>query len=34
VPSAGKPGRALEWWLAQFDHEGTRKALLGWHRGR
>ena len=34
VPSAGKPGRALEWWLAQFDHAGTRKALLGWHRGR
>jgi len=34
VRSAGKPGRALEWWLAQFDHEGTRRALLERHRGR
>ncbi|WP_445287203.1 LysR substrate-binding domain-containing protein [Variovorax atrisoli] len=34
VPSAGKPGRALEWWLAQFEHEGTRRALLERHRGR
>ncbi|MDM0057093.1 LysR family transcriptional regulator [Variovorax fucosicus] len=32
--SAGKPGRALEWWLAQFEHEGTRRALLERHRGR
>ncbi|VWX62882.1 LysR family transcriptional regulator [Burkholderiales bacterium 8X] len=32
--SAGKPGRALEWWLAQFEHEGTRRALLELHRGR
>ncbi len=31
---AGKPGRALEWWLAQFEHEGTRRALLERHRGR
>ncbi|AVQ80857.1 MULTISPECIES: LysR family transcriptional regulator [Variovorax] len=34
VRSAGKPGRALEWWLAQFEHEGTRRALLERHRGR
>ncbi len=34
VRSAGKPGRALEWWLAQFDHEATRRALLERHRGR
>ncbi|WP_213954077.1 MULTISPECIES: LysR substrate-binding domain-containing protein [unclassified Variovorax] len=34
APSAGKPGRALEWWLAQFEHEGTRRALLERHRGR
>jgi DNA-binding transcriptional LysR family regulator len=34
VRSAGKPGRALEWWLAQFEHEGTRHALLERHRGR
>ncbi|MFS2101357.1 LysR family transcriptional regulator [Variovorax sp. Varisp85] len=32
--SAGKPGKALEWWLAQFEHEGTRRALLDRHRGR
>jgi len=31
---AGKPGRALEWWLAQFEHEGTRRALLERHLGR
>ena len=34
VRAAGKPGRALEWWLAQFEHEGTRRALLERHRGR
>jgi len=34
VPAAGRPGRALEWWLAQFEHEGTRLALLERHRGR
>jgi DNA-binding transcriptional LysR family regulator len=34
VRSAGKPGRALEWWLTQFEHEGTRRALLERHRGR
>jgi DNA-binding transcriptional LysR family regulator len=34
VRSAGGPGRALEWWLAQFDHEATRRALLERHRGR
>ena len=34
VRSVGKPGRALEWWLAQFEHEGTRRALLERHRGR
>lgn len=32
--SKGKPGRALEWWLAQFEHEATRRALLERHRGR
>jgi len=32
--AAGRPGRALEWWLAQFEHEGTRRALLERHRGR
>ncbi|VTU18405.1 HTH-type transcriptional activator AllS [Variovorax sp. SRS16] len=32
--TAGKPGRALQWWLAQFEHEGTRRALLERHRGR
>ena len=32
--TAGKPGRALEWWLEQFEHEGTRRALLERHRGR
>ncbi|MEJ8856640.1 LysR family transcriptional regulator [Variovorax robiniae] len=34
APSAGKPGRALEWWLGQLEHEGTRRALLERHRGR
>jgi DNA-binding transcriptional LysR family regulator len=34
VRSAGGPGRALEWWLAQFEHEATRRALLERHRGR
>ncbi len=34
VGSAGKPGRALQWWLSQFEHEATRKALLERHRGR
>ncbi|MGJ7611244.1 MULTISPECIES: LysR substrate-binding domain-containing protein [unclassified Variovorax] len=34
VRTAGKPGRALEWWLAQFELEGTRRALLERHRGR
>lgn len=34
VRSAARPGRALEWWLAQFEHEGTRRALLEQHRGR
>ncbi|MDM0045843.1 LysR family transcriptional regulator [Variovorax dokdonensis] len=29
-----KPGRALQWWLARFEHEGTRRALLENHRGR
>ncbi|MDM0112699.1 LysR family transcriptional regulator [Variovorax sp. J22R133] len=31
---AGGPGHALEWWLARFEHEGTRRALLENHRGR
>ena len=34
VRTAGKPGRALQWWLEQFEHEGTRRALLERHRGR
>jgi len=34
VRSAGKAGRALAWWLAQLEHEGTRRALLEQHRGR
>ncbi|MET0211321.1 MAG: LysR substrate-binding domain-containing protein, partial [Burkholderiaceae bacterium] len=34
APPLGKPGRALAWWLAQFEHEGTRSALLQRHRGR
>ena len=32
--SAGQAGRALAWWLAQFEHEGTRRALLERHSGR
>ncbi|MGJ7579095.1 LysR family transcriptional regulator [Variovorax sp. RHLX14] len=32
--AAGHAGRALTWWLAQLDHEGTRRALLERHRGR
>lgn len=31
---AGQPGHGLTWWLAQFEHEGTRRALLERHRGR
>ena len=31
--SAASPGRALKWWLAQFEHDGTRQALLHRHRG-
>lgn len=34
VRAAGHAGRALTWWLAQLDHEGTRRALLERHRGR
>ena len=34
VRSAGSPGKALAWWLAQFEHESTRTALLERHRGR
>lgn len=34
VPSAGSPGKALEWWLAQLAHDGTQQALLERHRGR
>lgn len=34
APLHGKPGQALQWWLAQLDHEGTRRALLERHRGR
>jgi DNA-binding transcriptional LysR family regulator len=34
APSSGKPGRALEWWLAQFDREATCIALLERHRSR
>ena len=33
VRSAGAPGKALQWWLSQFEHEGTRRALLERHRG-
>ena len=32
--SAGSPGRAMQWWLERFEHEGTRRALLERHRGR
>jgi len=34
VRSAGSPGRAMQWWLERFEHEGTRRALLERHRGR
>ena len=34
VPASGSPGHALQWWLARFEHEGTRRALLENHRGR
>ena len=34
APGTGKPGRALEWWLAQFEREATRTALLEGHRSR
>ncbi|HYP83745.1 LysR family transcriptional regulator [Variovorax sp.] len=34
VSGSGQPGRALTWWLARFEHEGTRRALLENHRGR
>ena len=33
-PSAGSPGHALEWWLAQLEHENTRRALLERHHAR
>ena len=33
VRPVASPGRALQWWLAQFEHEGTRQALLHRHRG-
>ncbi len=28
---AGRPGRALQWWLDQLAHDGTRLALLEQH---
>jgi molybdate transport repressor ModE-like protein len=34
VRSTAGPGRALQWWLDRFEHEGTRLALLERHRGR
>lgn len=34
VRSAAQPGLALQWWLSQFEHAGTRDALLSRHRGR
>jgi DNA-binding transcriptional LysR family regulator len=34
APTAGRPGRGMQWWLEQFEHEGTRRALLERHRGR
>jgi len=34
VPQNGSAGHALQWWLARFEHEGTRRALLENHRGR
>ena len=33
-PARASPGARCEWWLAQFEHEGTRRALLERHRGR
>jgi DNA-binding transcriptional LysR family regulator len=33
VGAAGVAGKALQWWLSQFEHEGTRRALLERHRG-
>ena len=32
--AAGEPGLALQWWLGQLEHAGTREALLTRHRGR
>jgi len=32
--TAGEPGLALQWWLGQFEHAGTREALLTRHRGK
>ncbi|MDA7417976.1 LysR family transcriptional regulator [Xenophilus arseniciresistens] len=32
--AAGQPGLALQWWLRQLEHAGTREALLTQHRGR
>lgn len=32
--AAGQPGLALQWWLGQLEHAGTRDALLTQHRGR
>ncbi|RYF75984.1 MAG: LysR family transcriptional regulator [Comamonadaceae bacterium] len=34
VRSAGSPGRALAWWLAQCERDTTRTALLQRHRSR
>jgi DNA-binding transcriptional LysR family regulator len=34
APAASRPGRALQWWLARLEHEGTRRALLEGHRAR
>lgn len=31
TPAAGPPGLALQWWLQQLDHAGTREALLAGH---
>ncbi|RZM00401.1 MAG: LysR family transcriptional regulator [Variovorax sp.] len=33
-PATGRPGRALEWWLARLEPEATRRALLERHRER
>lgn len=32
--AAGEPGLALQWWLEQLAHVGTREALLTRHSGR